>query len=116
MVESTNKIENYLNFIKAKGKSLSEINPGSNEFALNIDDSLEAISLLKEAHVAILGGDILYAENGEKLTYIYENWYCEKSESENQIEYINRSHDTAINYIEKLKERRRNNIYVVIVI
>ncbi|MCS6974164.1 MAG: hypothetical protein N2044_02445 [Cyclobacteriaceae bacterium] len=34
----------YLNFIKEKGRPLSEINPGSDEIALAIDDALQAIA------------------------------------------------------------------------
>ena len=73
-----NTITDYLNFIKEKGRPLSEVNPGSDELALIVDDALKAIELLKGTHSAILGGDILMDKLG-KLAYTYENWYSEKN-------------------------------------
>ncbi|MEZ4912402.1 MAG: hypothetical protein R2774_16250 [Saprospiraceae bacterium] len=49
-------ISNYLNFIKEKGRPLSEINPGSDEITLAVNDALQAIELLKDNQTAILGG------------------------------------------------------------
>ena len=103
-----------MKFIKERGRPLVEINPGSDEMALKIDDALKAIELLQNTHLAILGGDILSDESGE-LTYIYENWYCEKIKNENQDEYRNRSFDFAKKYINNLVERGSKNLFVVLV-
>ena len=49
------KKSNYLIFLEKKGISLSIINPGSEEKALLIEDSLQVINLLKDEKIAILG-------------------------------------------------------------
>ena len=103
-----------MNFIREKGRPLSEINPGSDELALKIDDALEAIESLQNTQSAILGGDILLDDLG-KLTYTYENWYSEKIPNESHIDYCNRSYDIASNYLHALLKRDGDNRYVVIV-
>jgi len=56
-------ISTYLDFLKEKGRPLSEINPGSDEVALTVIDALQALELLRDNQTAILGGDILSEEN-----------------------------------------------------
>lgn len=96
-------ISRYLNFAKLKGRCLSEINPGSNETALYAKDALEAINLIKDSKLRILGGDILTNDN-EKLKYAYNvwgkqyqylNWSCDKLEKESTEEHIKRSYEVA---------------------
>jgi hypothetical protein len=100
-----NRLSKYVSFVKERGRPLSEINPGSNEVALTIEDALSAIELLQEAKLAILGGDILLDESG-KLVYTYENWYCEKIADENDVDYINRSCLYSKSYITNLAKKR----------
>ena len=97
------KKSNYLIFLEKKGISLSIINPGSEEKALLIEDSLQVINLLKDEKIAILGGDILSEING-KLIYAYQlwgseyislNWYCDEIPNENRDTYLNRSYEIA---------------------
>lgn len=114
-MESMNKISNYLNYLRKKRRPLSEINPGSDEIALTIDEALEAIELLQRTQSAILGGDILSDESG-KLVYTYENWYSEKEDSVSQADYANKSYDVAKKYIHEVASRAGKNLYVVIVI
>lgn len=96
-------ISNYLNFIREKGRPLSEINPGSHEIALTVSDALHALELLKDSQTVISGGDILSEENG-KLIYAYQlwgdeyaclNWYCDKANNESRAEYLQRSYEVA---------------------
>jgi len=90
----------YLNFIKEKGRPLSEINPGSDEIALAVDDALQAIELLKDNQTAILGGDILSEDSGELIyayqlwgeEYHYLNWYCDRIDNESEDDYLKRSY------------------------
>ncbi len=110
-----NKISKYLNFISEKGRPILEINPGSEERALKVDDALQAIELLHNTQSAILGGDILSDDSG-KLAYTYENWYCEKLDNESQTDYVNRSYNIARNYINEVIQRAGGNRYVVIVL
>lgn len=117
----------YLNHIKSKGHSLASINPGSDELALNVEDALQAIELLKVASTPILGGDILTC-NSEGLIYAYQswgseyhylNWYCDKSEDETKEEYQERSFDTAVKAINQAADtaaKLERNCYVVLVV
>ena len=117
----------YFNYIKEKGKPLCEINIGSNEYALEVDDALQAIELLKESQIPVLGGDILTNESGS-LIYAYQfwgsqyhslNWYCEKGEGETKENFCKRSYyiakeaiDNANNTAKKLGQR----CYVTLVV
>ena len=49
-------ISTYLDFLKEKERPLSEINPGSSEVALAVNDALEALELLCVSQTFILGG------------------------------------------------------------
>lgn len=90
----------YRNFLREKGKPLSEMNPGSDEIALTVNDAIQALEILKESQTVIFGGDIL-SEEDSKLIYAYQlwgeeyqclNWYCDKNDDESQTDYIQRSH------------------------
>ncbi len=105
----------YLNFIKEKGRNISEINPGSDEIGLKVNDALKGIELLKNERVPILGGDILSDETGE-LAYTYENWYCDQNPDENQFDYVDRSYEYAMNYLSNIAKKNKNDLYVVIVV
>jgi hypothetical protein len=120
-------MSDYLDFLKSRGKTLAEINPGSDEFAFGYSDALRAIQLLGNAGVPILGGDILTEKSGELVyayqdwgkEYIYLNWYCKKIEDESESEYVNRSHLVAEESIEKANTIAKylgEVFYVVIVI
>lgn len=96
-------ILNYLDFIKLKGRPLSEVNPGSDEIALTVDDALHALELLKSTHTAILGGDIFSENNGELIyayqlwgaEYHYLNWYCDRMSQESKEDYLKRCYNVA---------------------
>lgn len=110
-----NNLSNYMLFLQEHGRSLSEINPGSDEIALQIDDALQAIELLQEANTAILGGDVLTNESGT-LVYTYENWYCDKLSNDTQEKYRIKSYTTAKAYMNDLIKKGYKNRYVVIVV
>ncbi|MEM7110017.1 MAG: Imm40 family immunity protein [Bacteroidota bacterium] len=91
-------ISEYLDLVKSKGRPLREINPGSDEIALDIDEALAAIEILKGNELPILGGDILSTDSG-KLIYAYQfwgseyhylNWYCNELDNESRVEYSKR--------------------------
>jgi len=118
----------YLNFIREKGRPLSEINPGSDEIALTVNDALCALDLLSGSSIAVLGGDILSEKEGEKLIYAYQlwgseyhclNWYCDKMDNENQEGYVKRSYTIAkesIKTASDIAKRLDKKCYIVIVI
>ena len=105
----------YLQFIEKHGLPMSSINPGSNEYALNLSDARHALALLKGSHVAICGGDVL-EESGGALEYCYDNWYCDQKAGENPIAYVERSHNESIMFLNKLAERNNSLLYVVLVL
>jgi len=118
----------YFSFIKEKGQPLSEINPGSDEIALTVNDALCALDLLNGSNIAILGGDILTKDVNDKLAYAihswgydycYLNWYCDKIDSESQEDYIKRSYIVAkesIKTASDIAKRLDKKCYIVIVI
>lgn len=120
-------ISNYLDFLKEKGKPLSEINPGSDEIALTVSEALQALELLQDNQVAILGGDILSEENNELIyayqlwgdRYQYLNWYCDQYDNESREDYMQRSYILAkegISNANKTAERLNQKCYIVFVI
>lgn len=126
-VRVMSKIFDYLDFIRLKGKPLADINPGSDEFALKVNDAFHAIELLKDSQLPILGGDVLtdnsgalvYAYQSWGSEYIYLNWYCDKMENESQTEYCERSYDVARNCIGIAHEASKKigrDCYVVLVV
>ena len=120
----------YWDFLMKKGCSLLEMNQGSNEIALETDDALQALDLLKGNQIAVLGGDILSEKENGKLIYAYQlwgdgqeyhylNWYCDKKDSENQEEYVERSYIIAKDSIKAandIAKRLGKKCYIVIVI
>lgn len=117
----------YINLLRQKGRSLESINPGSDEFALKVNDAFEAIDLLQKNNIAILGGDIMSLKSGE-LVYAYHywgeayhslNWYTDKMEGENDIIFVKRSAERAREAIE-IANRTANDLgkecYITLVI
>ncbi len=90
----------YTQLINASGVHLDQINPGSNEVALPRKEALDALQLLTETSIAVLGGDVLQIAGG-KLEYVYANWYCNQLEDEDFHSYAERSRCEAVSYIEK---------------
>lgn len=120
----------YLNFIREKGRLLSEINPGSDEIALTVPDALHALDLLNGSQIAVLGGDILSEKENGKLIYAYQfwgdgqeyhclNWYCSRIDNESQEDYVRRSHRIAKESIIIANDTAKHlekKCYIVIVI
>lgn len=104
----------FTDFLLSNGRSLAEINEGSDEIALRPPKALEAILLLAGSQVAVLGGDVLSDASG-KLSYTHENWYCEHTQGESPLAFVKRSHQVAKEFIAKLIERNGNDNYVVLV-
>ncbi|MBX3464685.1 MAG: hypothetical protein KF830_16065 [Planctomycetes bacterium] len=104
----------FLRFAATEGRKLSEINPGSDEVALKPSCAIKAIELLSGSQVAVLGGDVLSDSSG-KLSYVHENWYCEKMSSEAPLEFVRRSHAVANAFIAGLLKRNDPHLCVVLV-
>jgi hypothetical protein len=124
------QISIYLNFIREKGRALSEINPGSDEIALTVDDAFLALDLLNGSQIVVLGGDILSEKENGDLIYAYQfwgneyeyhylNWSCSRIEQENQEDYAKRSYKLAKESIiaaNDIAKRLNKKCYIVIVI
>lgn len=121
------EISSYLDFIKSKGRPLSEINPGSDEFALDFDSAFQAIQLLRKCQLPIVGGDILSEKSGKLVyayhywgsEYVYLDWYCEKMENENESDYVARSYlvaEDSIKSAHKIAMKLGEEFYVVLVV
>ncbi|MCD8032140.1 MAG: immunity 40 family protein [Bacteroides sp.] len=122
------QISIYLNFIREHGRSLSEINPGSTEIALTVEDALQAVDLLNGTHSPVLGGDILSEDKNGELIYAYQlwdegyhylNWYCNKEKDESQEDYIIRSYREAKEGIKKANDiamHLSKKCYIVLVV
>lgn len=123
-----NRISEYLNFIKEKGRPLSEINLSSDEVALMVSDALQALELLKDSQTIILGGDILSEDANNKLGYAirlwdydyhYLNWYYDKAEDKSGADYLQRSYEVAkagIANANEVAERLKKKCLIVFVI
>ncbi|MBC8036704.1 MAG: hypothetical protein H7X89_05760 [Rhizobiales bacterium] len=103
----------FTEFLLSEGRPLAEINPGSDEYALKPLVALKALDLLSGSQVAVLGGDVLKDEIG-KLTYTYENWYCERLPKEDPLHYVNRSQMVAREFINALVRKNNETLYVVL--
>ncbi len=119
-------VSTYLDFLKEKGRPLSEINPGSDEIALVLEDAIRALELIKESAEIIVGGDILSEENNELIyayqlwgeEYHYLNWCCDRGNNESKESYLKRSYDVAKESIanaNKAAEKLKKKCYIVFV-
>lgn len=117
----------YWIFRQKNGRSLADLNPGSDEMALTVSDTLVAVNLLEKEKMPILGADVLLEYEGNLrylyqilgYEYIYLNWYCDKQDNENNEEYIQRSYNVAKEYINSIAEiEKEYNIqcYIVLVV
>jgi hypothetical protein len=91
----------YQDILKAKGVSLAAL--GLKEIALERDDALQAVGLLREAFVPILGGDV-YQKRSTGIQPAYANWHSDSKPGETQDAYCSRSCSETENYIKKIPE------------
>lgn len=104
----------FTHFVRDNGRKLSEVNPGSDEFALTPLHAKVAIDFLSGSQVAVWGGDVMSDADG-KLTYVHENWHCERLSGEDPAIFIRRSHAQARVFIEGLAKRGDPSLFVVLV-
>lgn len=90
----------YVELRNSCGICLDQINVGSDEVAFPTGVALEALGLLKETSIAVLGGDVLRFVD-DNLEYAYANSYCKILEEEESKSYAQRSRHEAVAYVEK---------------
>lgn len=77
--------------------SLKDI--GINENAYTKEYAIKLIMQLKKKQIPILGGDVYILEN-TKISRTIDNWYCNRIEQEAPLNYVERSYQIALKYIE----------------
>ncbi|MDR0787463.1 MAG: hypothetical protein LBG44_06310 [Gemmatimonadota bacterium] len=95
----------YLDFIEECGRPLSDINPGSDEWAISLNDVPSALKLLKDEQWIILGGQLLLTDSTDRLVYAvhawsfdyhYLSWHYEPNRSDNREVSAPRSFEAAV--------------------
>jgi uncharacterized protein (DUF1330 family) len=86
----------------AKGISLEEL--GLREVGLLRGDALQAVELLRESSVPILGGDV-YFIRGEGVEQAFANWHTDEHTGEGRSEFAERSCRHTTKYIEAFPHR-----------
>jgi hypothetical protein len=110
-------MDEYNRILFHEGLPLSQINPGSTEYALSADAALRAIGALEGTAIAILGGDVL-TENDGKLAYTESNWFCNKQDGSCDQEYAVASRAAAAEYISRYEATtgaRQHALYVLVI-
>jgi hypothetical protein len=83
--------------LASKGRELKGI--GLNEFALSKLDAIDVVRSLEGSQMSVLGGDV-YAENDGKLRPTCESWFCNQQPGENPFGFVQRSRQTALNFLQ----------------
>ena len=102
------KIDKILN----NGVSLESI--GIKNWAFSKEKALLALGHLANLEVPVLGGDVCELTNGT-IQYNYDNWYCDRLPNESYIDFVNRSINKAIEYIEQYDSNDLDKIFFVFV-
>ena len=100
-------------FLTHSGISLSSL--GIRGVGFLRSDALRAIKILRDARLAILGGDVYYRRN-EKIVSALNNWYAEPKPSEDVESFLHRSWDLAEAYITGFQEPPDAEVIFAIVV
>jgi Immunity protein 40 len=91
----------YEEFLENAGLSLRDL--GLAERALVRTDALRAVTLLSQAGLPIIGGDV-YWRKGSSIEPAYANWYVEQGAGESASDHAARSCQEALDYIRAFVE------------
>ncbi|HYW08311.1 MAG TPA: Imm40 family immunity protein [Longimicrobium sp.] len=83
-----------------RGKAHSLESAGVNNVAWKAADLPDILGWLHHQEIGILGGDVYRVENGD-LQLTYDSWSCERHPAEQMRDYVHRSHEHAIQYVQK---------------
>ena len=115
----------YLDFLKKNGRPLCETYIGSDEIALTAENALQALELIKDSQILIIGGDVL-SEDNNKLIYAHQlwgqeyhvlNWYLD-TEDLKRKDFLKSYHIAKEGIINanKIANKLKKNCYIVLVI
>ncbi len=88
--------EDYQRLLKTRGIHLHGF--GLPNIALEREDALVALELLRRAAIPILGGDV-YFRRGDEIELAYANWHSDALPAEERAQYLRRTWDTTERYI-----------------
>jgi hypothetical protein len=86
----------YQKLLDDRGVSLDAL--GLGDVALERDDALRAVELLKRASVPILGGDV-YFKQASVIKLALANWHTDHRPAEDRDHFLARSWEDTIRYI-----------------
>ncbi|MFL5811571.1 MAG: Imm40 family immunity protein [Flavisolibacter sp.] len=87
---------------------------GVHNWALTKSQVMLAIERLRSLEIPILGGDVYEIINGV-LQSNYDNWYCDALPDETQKNFVRRSINKAISFIETYKPQDPIEVFFVLV-
>jgi len=102
-----------MNYLETYGTPRTGVQGG--EFALKKSNAIEAIDLLSDTNIGILGGDVYLLEKDGYFQPIYDNWYYEDGYNTDK-NFPMKSRLYAKNYILNYKELTRDSIRYVLVV
>ncbi|MDI7175390.1 Imm40 family immunity protein [Leptospira santarosai] len=94
------------------GVHLSDV--GVNNWALTKDQALLALEKFLKLDIPISGGDVYEYRKGI-IESNYNNWYCNPDKMEANSEYVKRSIEKAVKYIQEYKIKENHQIYFVLI-
>lgn len=86
----------YQQLVECRGISLRAL--GISDVALNREDALIAIELLRTSAIPIFGGDV-YFQRPHTIGLAYANWHSEAKPNESHSQFAERSCSEAKQYI-----------------
>ena len=93
----------YKNFLDTNGMSLSAL--GICGHALTRDAALRAVTILRSAHIPVLGGDVYFKRAG-RIVLAYANWHADPKPTEAREAYLSRSWDTTETYVRRFPDTK----------
>ena len=95
-----------------KLRSISLESIGVDGIAYTKSEALRIAEEYYNSNIPILGGDVYLFNNGN-IKPTFDNWYCNRNDSETSYEYVVRSYQVACDYIKKYPDKA--NIFFCIV-
>ncbi len=95
-----------------KLRSISLESIGVDGIAYTKSEALRIAEEYYNSNIPILGGDVYLFNNGN-IKPTFDNWYCNRNNSETSYEYVARSYQVACDYIKKYPDNA--NIFFSIV-
>jgi hypothetical protein len=103
----------YDDLCRSAGVALD--NPGLSEVGLKRADALHAVDILRNAGLAILGGDVYLRREGRVTPSDANSWYVNPNPREDAHAYLRRSWERAESYIGMFPESLNGEPLFVIV-